>query len=221
MPDKSRLNFKTPSGLKIRLNHRYFFYQLTKADRYYTDAEIVNNDTMYNATKDIESMYLIPTMLIQVFALFAVIFHINTPVFCASSAALFVFGCIWRCSKQDFLLNTILLYFAAAYNLLRWLCYIALIILTFILDSTYLIVPYIATRIICGAFALLLNHLIVTFTYKKYGIPFNDTELCAFRVFHKISKSTLKMSEYINLYISIVYDEEMPANETTGNVKNE
>lgn len=50
MDKKSKINFKTPSGLKIRLNHRYFFYQLTKTDRYCSEEEIVNNDVMYNAT---------------------------------------------------------------------------------------------------------------------------------------------------------------------------
>lgn len=163
----NRINFKTPTGLKIRLNHRYFFCQLTKPDRCYTDEEIVNNDTMYNATANIESMFLIPTMLVQVFALVAIVFKLSIPVFCISSVALFLFGCIWRCSKQDFLLSTILLFFATLYKTLWCVWYIALIILIFTLKCTYLIVPYIAIRFICFAVALLQNGLISNITHKK------------------------------------------------------
>lgn len=202
--DKNRVNFKTPSGLKIRLNHRYFFYQLTKLDRYYTDEEIVNNDTMYNATANIETMFLIPKMLVQVFALFAIISKLSIPVFCVSSVVLFLFGCIWRCSKQDFLLSTILLFFATLYKMLWGAWYIALIILVFTLNCTYLIVPYIAIRFICFVVELLQNSLISNITHKKYGIPFNDTEICAFRVFHMLSESNLKLSDYIKLYVSSV-----------------
>ena len=205
----NKLNFKTPSGLKIRLNHRYFFCQLIKPDRYYTEEEIVNNDTMYNATVNIETMFLIPTTLVQIFALLTAIFHISIPIFCISSVMLFLFGCIWRCSKQDFLLSTILLFFSTTYNMVRWLFYIALIILIFALDCTYLILPYILIRFVCFAIEILQNHLISSITYKKYGVPFNDTEICAFRVFHTLSESDLKLSDYIELYVSVVCKDEV------------
>lgn len=200
----NKWNFKTPSGLKIRLNYRYFFYQLVKPDRYYTDEEIINDDTMYNATANIESIFLIPTMLVQVFTLFAIIFNLSLPVFCISSVALFLFGCIWRCSKQDFLLSTMLLFLATLYKILWVVWYIALIVLAFTLKSTYLIIPYIATRFICFVLELLQNSLISNITLKKYGVSFNDTEICAFRFFHRLSESSLKLSDYIKLYVSDV-----------------
>lgn len=213
MPITNKVNFKTPSGLKIRLNHRYFFYQLTKSDRYYTDEEIINNDTMYNATVNIETMYLIPTMLIQALALFAIIFRISTPVFCISSVVLFLFGCIWRCSQQDYLLNITLMFLATVYKMLWWLWYVALIILPFTLDCTYLIIPYIITRLICFMIEFVQNKLISNIMYKKYGIPFNDTEICAFRVFHMLSENDLKFSDCIKRYVSAVCEnKETPIN---------
>ena len=218
----NKLNFKTPSGLKIRLNHRYFFCQLIKPDRYYTDEEIVNNDTMYNAIANIESVFLIPTMLIQVFALFAIIFKLSIPVFCVSSVALFLFGCIWRCSKQDFLLSTILLFFATLYKMLWGAWYITLIVLVFTLNCTYLIIPYIAIRFICFIAEILQNCLISSITHKKYGVPFNDTEICAFRLFHMFSESKLKLSDYIELYVSTVCkNKETPTCEKESVLKDE
>lgn len=205
--EKAR-NFKTPSGLKIRLNCRYFFCQLIKPDRYYTEEEIINNNTMYDAVTNIESMHLIPIMLIQMLALFTVIFHIRIPVFYTSAMALFIFGCIWRCSKQDFLLSTILLFFATLYKMLWWIWYAALIVLSFALNRTYIIVPYIVTRLICFAVELVQDHLISNITYKKYGVPFHDTEICAFRVFHLLSESDLKISDYIAQYVFAVQESE-------------
>ena len=159
---------------------------------------------MYNATANIDVMFLMPTMLIQMFALFAVIFHISIPVFCITSAALYVFGCVWRCSKQDFLISTVLLFFSTLYKMLWWLIYAVLIVLIFVLNGTYLIVPYLGMRTLLFIFSLAENHVITNITMKKYGIPFNDTEICAFRVFHMLSESNLKLSDYIKLYVSAV-----------------
>lgn len=202
MPNATKINFKTPGGLKIRLNHRYFFYQLTKADRYYTNEEIDTNDIMYNAAANIETMYLIPTMLVQAFSLIALVFHVEALSFCIGMALLYAFGCVWRCSKQDLLLSTILMFLTTIYQMTSWLIYIALIVLVFLSDGTNLIIPYLAMRSTLFVLSLIENHIIVSTTMKKYGIPFNDTEICAFRVFHLLSGSDLRLSDYINVYVS-------------------
>lgn len=210
--DKRR-NFKTPGGLKIRLNHQYFFWQLVKPERYYTDDEIVNNDAMYDATSSIETMYLIPKMLIQFFSIFAVIFHIDAVTFCCVSSLLYIFGCIWRCSKQDFLISVTLHFLATLYKILWLLCGIVLIILTFVLNRTYLIVPYIVIRIILFVYEMLQNHIVLFLTKKKYGVPFNDTEICAFVVFHLLSHSTERLSDYISSYVVAVHSEDKTLHE--------
>ena len=198
------INFKTPCGLKIRLNHRYFFYQIIAPDKYCTDDEIVNNDIMYKATKDIENIYLIPTMLVQIFALLSAVFRMDVLVFCLCMTALYIFGCIWRCSKQDILLNTILTFFSNIYKTIWWLFYIALIVLAILFNSMYLAIPYLAIRLLLCLFSYIGNHIIETKTLKQYGTLFNDTEICAFRVFHRLSESKLKFSDYISQYVSII-----------------
>lgn len=206
MADAGKINFKTPSGLKIRLNHRYFFYQMTKIDKRCTEDEIVNNSLMYNATKRIDSSYIIPITLVQMFTIFAIIFHICIPTFCFVSVGLYVLGCIWRCLIQDILLSNILIFFSSIYKMLWWLFYLALAICFFVFDGVYLIIPYIVTRIVCCVFALLQNNLVSSVTHKKYGLPFNDTEICAFRVFRFLSKSSLKMEDYIRDYVSAIFE---------------
>lgn len=205
MLNATKINFKTPGGLKIRLNHRYFFYQLVKTDKYATDEEIVANDVMYNATANIETMYLIPTMLIQAFSLICFVCHIDALSFCVGTALLYAFGCIWRCSKQDLLLSTALMLLTTVYQATWWLIYISLIVLAFLLDSTNLITPYLVMRLTLFILSGVGNHIVLNITVKKYGMPFNDTEICAFRVFHLLSGSDLKLSDYIELYVSTVY----------------
>lgn len=208
MPNVKKINFKTPSGLKVRLNHRYFYYQLTKDNQYRTNDEIVANDIMYNATANVETMYLIPTMLIQLFSLINLVFQIPTSVFCVGMALLYIFGCIWRCSKQDIILSTVLMFLATVYKNIWWLIYVVLVILTFLLKKTNLIAPYFAMRFALFVFSLVVNHIILNITMKKYGIPFNDTEICAFRVFHLLSKSNLKISDYIGQYVATIKETE-------------
>lgn len=204
MSNATKINFKTPGGLKIRLNYKYFFYQLTKTDRYYNDTEIINSDTMYNAAANIETMYLIPTMLIQVFSLIALIFHISVSSFCVGMALLYVFGCVWRCLEQDLLLSTALMFLSTVYRMTWWLIYIVLIVLALLLNGTSLIISYLVIRIALFLFSLVENHILVRLTMKKYDMPFNDTEICAFRVFNILSKSNLKMSDYIWLYVETI-----------------
>lgn len=208
-----KVNFKTPSGLKIRLNHRYFFYQLTKTDKFCTDEEIVNNDTMYYATLCIENIFLTPVMLLQAFSLIAACLRVETPLFCGASVMLYIFGCLWRCSKQQNILASIFHYFSALYNSFRWVWYIALIILVFLFDTTYLIIPYFLLRITLYVYSLLQNHVILSITKKQHGVPFNDTEICAFRVFHMLSKSELKISDYIKSYITTICQAEYEVNQ--------
>ncbi len=207
------INFKTPSGLKIRLNHRYFFYQLTKTDKCCTDEEIVKNDTMYYATLCIENIFLTPVMLLQVFSLIAAGLRVQTPLFCITSVILYVFGCLWRCSSQQNIPASIFHFFSTLCNSFRWVWYIALIILVFLFDTTYLIIPYFLLRITLYVYSLLQNYVILSITKKQYGVPFNDTEICAFRVFHMLSKSELKISDYIKSYITTIRQTEYEFNQ--------
>ena len=96
--------------------------------------------------------------------------------------------------------------------------YIALIILVFTLNCTYLIIPYIAIRFVCFMVVLLQNSLISNITHKKYGVPFNDTEICAFRFFHRLSESSLSLSDYIKLYVSTVCENKETATNKKASV---
>lgn len=204
-------NFLTPGGLKIRLNPGYFFYQLVGENRYYTDEEMVNNDTMYNATLNIESMFTLPTTLIQVFSLFAVIFKFDILTFFGVSIALYILGCICRCINPGKCVtpNGIIILFSSLYIKLWLLFYIAIIVLIYVLSSTYLIFPYVIMRLAVFLISLFFNYLSISISEKKFGMPFNDTEICAFSVFRVLLKSKESLSDYITNYVLFLSKEEI------------
>lgn len=204
----NKANFLTPNGLKVRLNCRYFFYQLTKVDRYYTNEEIVDNETMYNAVKTIENLYVTATALIQAFSIVAIFFHIDMRIFCIVMALLYLFGSVLRYSKHLFPLGKVSSYIGAIYKKTWFLFYIALGALFFMLDCKYLIVPYLIMRASIAFFSLNTNQLIALMTKERYGVHFYDTEICAFNVFYNLLHSDKKFSDYIKEYIDYNYNNE-------------
>lgn len=214
-------NFLTNKGLKIRLNTEYFYYQLTKSDEPVSQEDLVENEKLSGAVSCIENMFCIPTALVQFFAIISFIFHFDIPLFCGCSIALYAFGCLWRCCKQDYILSNVLFIISFAYNHLRYLVYIALIALCFALKSTYLIVPYLAVRVFLFIFDFIQNMLILSYTRKKYGFAFNDTEICAFRVFKLLTQTGGTFTAYIKDYLSAIKDETTELSDVSQDNKSE
>lgn len=197
-------NFRTPSGLKIRLDCRYFYLQLTNDFSKFDEKEMLENYTFYNIIGNIESMFLIPITLIQIFSLISVFLKFDIATFLIGMTALYVFGWIYKCTQPFVLLNIVLNIATTTYKKLWWAVYIVLIAFTFINNTLYLIVPYICLRLAFFIIGLLFNRIVLTVTHNKFGVPFNDTEICAFRVFQTMLGSDLKLSKYIEDYVSAV-----------------
>lgn len=207
MNNINRINFKTPAGLKVRLNHRYFFYQLPGKDinKNYTNDEIVDDEAMSCIVSRIELVYLIPTALLQVFTIIALLMHMKASIFCIIASILYLVGMIFRYFKTCYMVTDIMCILANFYRVTWWIFFAIILVLAFVFDSKYLIIPYIAIRIALAIFVFLQNYVILNITQKKFGIPFNDTEMCAFRVFHDALNSEEKMFDYINRYVAVIY----------------
>ena len=74
-------NFKTKGGLKVRLDHRYFYDQLKNEKRQYSEDEIINDDFMFETVEWIEAIYFLPVTWIQVITLVSIIIHPTMPLF--------------------------------------------------------------------------------------------------------------------------------------------
>lgn len=207
--DKNR-SFKTPSALIVRLNPEYFFGPLfnnhsdeeTKFSNtmLYSSALKLNN-VMYGRTLIIENLFLIPAALTQFFTLCSVIFRLNTYVFCYVFLALYALGCVLRLTKPN-LLSFGLMYLSSVNNLTWWLWYPLIIIFLFINKSFYLIVPFLIMKLTTYILSLLQNGIVQSISLKKYGIPFNDVEICALNVFNFYLNDNEDLSDYIKDYVS-------------------
>lgn len=207
MNNINRINFKTPAGLKVRLNHRYFFYQLPGKDinKNYTNDEIVDDEAMSCIVSRIELVYLIPVALLQIFTIIALLMHVKVGTFCIIASMLYLIGMMFRCFKNCYVLTDVMCVLTNFYRVTWWIFFVAILALAFVFDGKYLIVPYIAIRAVLAIFVFLQNYVILNITQKKFGVPFNDTEVCAFRVFHDTLNSEEKMSDYIKRYVAVIY----------------
>lgn len=196
--------FKTPNGLKVRLDYLYFFLRLEENAEQCSREDLLNNDKLISAMETIDSTFAIPTMLVQLFSLIAIFVQPNITVFCLYSAFLYIFGYFWRFSRQFFPLSNIIFFFADFYKRTCFDWYLILAVTVFVVKSIYLIVPYVFIRLFSFLFSLVANTIILRHTKNKYGIPFNDTEMCAFRVFHDSEGSDLTMKEYVEEYVFFV-----------------
>lgn len=198
------VSFNTPLGLKIKLNYQYFFCHIVKPDRFYRKYETLTNDKMFNALSNIDTLFLTPTALVQFFSIAAVFMHLSIQRFIVIFFVLYMFGCLWRCAAQDLLLSTVLLFLSTVYKAIHLIVYAALIVSVFICGATYLILPYLSLCIVTKLFSLLLNQIIKSITKKRYGVAFNDAELCAFAVLHIYSDSGIRLSDEIQVYLSVI-----------------
>ncbi len=203
-------SFFTPGGLKIRLNLEYFYSLVADTTNFYTDNDIINNGTIANCRSAIESIYTLPTVFIQIYTLIAVISHTNIFQYCIIVSALYFFGCIWRCTQPIAFITGCLGFISSIYRKLSLLFYIGLIVLFFSLDCKYLIIPYIGFRFASFIFSLLLSHITMLITKRKYGEAFGDEEICAFRTFHIYTNSPVNLTTFIYNYITHCKTEPSP-----------
>lgn len=185
--------FKTQHGLKIRLTSAYF------TDSFY------DFDTMCDLGVKIEKRFAYPAMLKWYFTmiLLCVMPDVKISTYFAVGIALSVVGfalkCIYLGKAVDWIMNAI----GCVYNILDYiklLPAIAALILG-IFRSVPLTISFFALSAIAGALSFLANAFIVQpITYKKYGIHFYDTEICAFIVLYLNSHTSMSYREFIKDY---------------------
>lgn len=169
--------FKTPHGLKIRLDPLYFLNQLVPESKYITD-EVLPDEVKEKAIETIESagsitetIFQTPATLVQLLTIYAIIVHMSIPAYIAGSIAFHIFGLIWRCTRRDFLLNTLLFYIGTAFGAGWGLIYVILIALAIYCHSIYLIIPFIGVAVLRSLISLVANGITLSVTKKKVRVP--------------------------------------------------
>lgn len=187
--------FLTPSGLKVRLDLSYFILMATR----------LNDSTVENMVCAVEQKYLCPTALKWFAALVILLLcpQVSTVVFITIISALYLLGCAIRLVKPfSLVFNGIvhILYFS--YSLLNLLFFIPhlIIIIVGVWRNIHLLIAFYIASTVLGIVTLGINQFVLYYTNKKYGIPLNDTELCAFSVFYLFLERKEKASKFISDY---------------------
>lgn len=186
-------NFKTKGGLKVRLDHRYFYDQLKNEKRQYSEDEIINDDFMFETVEWIEALYFLPVTWIQVITLVSIIIHPTTPIFFVLVSVAFIIG---ECLRYLCFIS----YISFFYTRYRIFFCLALVALVFIFKSQHLIVPYLIVRLVKTVIDFLWSTIVARHTNKKYGTAYTDVEMVAFKVFKKVLKRKESLGEYITNY---------------------
>ena len=200
-------NFTTPHRLKIRLNPRYFFalfMQKNNADINNTCCSIddmINDEHMYSCVSMIEVMFQIPAALIFFFTMVSCFVRINAYQFFLIAILLYILGSVWRFIKQDIIISAVFTFLATIYNHIGVIPYVILAITFLATKNLNIFIWFVAVKILCAIFSLIINRLIASYTCKKFGFPFNDTEICAFRVFHHMLVRDDSLNDFIREYL--------------------
>ena len=193
-------NFKTPHGLKIRLNPKYFYRLFTGETNNITEEKMVSHDKMYAAVASIEVMFQLTSALIFYYTVVACFYKAPLTTYSTISSLLFIFGNVLRYIKPPLLLSTILYFVVEIYNRIWFLPYLILAVVFIATKSLELFLCFIVIKIVGFVFEWIFDMFLRRYSMEKYKMPFGDTEYCAFRMFHHFLISEQKFSEFIKQY---------------------
>ena len=178
---------------------------LHKKYRYYSNDEIVNDADMESMVLLIENRFLLPSMLKYIFTIVNMFLLSNTDIFsfCTIIAVVYMFGMIIRLSLPNMIFDILFSCLGVVYHLLRkiWIIpYLSIIILGLLLNKNTLTISFFAISLALFLFENISNIFVRSICMKKYSMPFNDSELCAFSVFYVLLKQDIGRKEFIKNY---------------------
>ena len=183
-------NFTTPHGLKVRLNPRFFMRIIKNEDRFFTDEEMVADNTMYSTAQKIENIFQVSAALMFYFTIIACFCGIDKYIYALISAIIYFLGYGIRLSKQNAIAK-ILMPLLFVYNSIGIFSYVVLGIIFLFTKNLDIFLIFAGVKVVSGILSIILNNICAIHNYKKYGCMFNDIEICAFRTF----QSNLRLSE--------------------------
>lgn len=198
-------NFITPNGLKVRLDLSYFMAIICGEQKQYSTDEQLNNSILCNMVLVVEQRFCIPAVLKWFFTIAALILMPPKSIipYCIGCTALYLFGMLWRVIHPDIILNFLINIMTVIYSFLNkvwFIPYITILIVGIIFKNIPILISFFVLSGVLSAISMLINIAVQNHTHRKYGIPFNDTELCAFRVFYTLLQEGGGMEKFIEKY---------------------
>ena len=180
-------NFKTPSGLKVRLDSRYMMNLIKDEHKQYSFDDAVKDTDMNNCVYTIEEVYATPLIFVFIYSIIVTIFFngISPVVHCLCGIAIYFLAYILALLPFNRFTNILsiparMFLIIPCFSIIKTL---AVVVVAILCKHPMFIVYYIiisASDLILDTF---FNHLVLNYTKKKYGYAFGDTEVCAMRIF--------------------------------------
>lgn len=201
-------NFMTQGGLKVRLDLSYFMRMLTGKNKNYSSDEMTDNAIMNNMVSIVEYRYVYPVMLKWYFTLAILIFapEINLYTYATIALSVALFGMLWRGVLPDIVLHWIINMLSMPYDLISriWFLPYAILLAVGISRNKFILLAFVVVSALSSLLSLLCNHITLNITRKRFGFPFNDTEICAFTTFYIFLERTEGLNKFIDGYCSYI-----------------
>ena len=144
-------------------------------------------------------------MLKYVFTVVNMFLLSNTDIFtfCTIATVIYVFGMVIRLCLPDMIIDIVFNNLGLVYYFLRkiWIIpYLTIIALGLFLDKNTLTISFFTISFALFLFENVLNVFVRNICMKKYSMPFNGIELCAFSVFYVLLKQNIGQKEFIKKY---------------------
>ena len=201
-------SFKTPRNLKVRLNPQPFMRIITgDMDKELSVDEILNTVNTSDALTGIDAMFTLTLSLSWYWLLLCIAFYRNVGaiMFISIFVALSLLGTALAILPFNRLLSSIAIIIQLPYiicpKIIRLLIFVLLI---FVFRSYNLLLYSVIAYIIRFFVDSLANVIIRAFTKNKYEFAYNDTEICAFRVFYSYANKDLLNNMNINSFYDFV-----------------
>ena len=199
-------SFYTTHGLKIRLDLSYFLsLMIDNRTGNLDDSDI---PTMLQT---IENWWQIPVTLKYFSTLICTVFisNIAFPYYFGIVLLLSVIGIGLRVDKPLPVIGTMLKFIGIAYSCLSFMWFIpflSIAILTICMNKLYMLIGYLIISIVIFLIENIENMATLKKTEKKYGIAFNDTEVCAFAALYDYLNQKCGLKNFITQYCSYISD---------------
>ena len=78
--------------------------------------------------------------------------------------------------------------------------YLSIAIIAVFMDNVNLAIAFVAVSVAIGLVNFIVNNFILNATKKKYGVCFNDTEMCAFAALYEYLEQKGGLDAFIRRY---------------------
>lgn len=201
-------SFKTPRDLKVRLTPQPFMRMINgDMDKELSVDEILNTVDTSDALTGIDAMFTLTLSLSWYWLLLCVAFYRNVGVIIFSSVfvALSLLGTVLAILPFNHLLSSIAIIIQLPYVICHKIIRLMLFVLLIFVFHRYNLLLYSAVAYIIRFIVdSLVNIIIRAFTKNKYEFAYNDTEICAFRVFYSYANKDLLSNMNINSFYDFV-----------------